>query len=316
LGSAAARTTTDAARALGLRRAARRPSRPRRAAGGAGFSQAQTAGGGPAARARGGHARVRTARPRRSGRRRPCRTRWRSARQPCSRAAARRAKKGRCVSEPRKNRRVWLQHRRAKPPPPPRRARTRTAATGAGARTADGARATIFGARRCVRGVREPNDEYRHQTQRQRATRGSGVRMPVLGLGGQPRPQNALFRAASPRAAARASLAAALRTRVACDTSCTLNLSRRKGVQHRGQQVTERTGRVDSACGRHARQRRWRRGLGCCAKHRIGAFSVPVHHGGTPGRRIMPQQHARHGDPARAPRDAPLFEARASLFLP
>jgi hypothetical protein len=75
--------------------------------------------------------------------------------------------------------------------------------------------------------------------------------------------KNGLFRAASPRVAARASPAAALRTRAVCDTSCALNLSRRKGVQHQGQQVTERKGRVDSACGRHARQRRWRRGLGC-----------------------------------------------------
>jgi hypothetical protein len=108
------------------------------------------------------------------------------------------------------------------------------------------------------------------------ATRGSGLRMSVLGLAGEPRPQNALFCAAARRAAEGASPAAALSTQAGCDTCSTLNVSRRKSVQPRVQQVTERAGRVDSAGGSHARQLRRRRGLSCRAKHRVDAMSAPA----------------------------------------
>jgi hypothetical protein len=123
------------------------------------------------------------------------------------------------------------------------------------------------------------------------------------------------FCAAARRAAAGDFPAAALRTRVMCNASSTLNVSRRKSVQPRVQEMTERMGRVDSTGGSNARQLRRRRGLSCRAKHHVDAMSAPAQCAGASGRRNLPKQHARHRDPACAPHGAPLKTACASSLL-
>jgi hypothetical protein len=103
-----------------------------------------------------------------------------------------------------------------------------------------------------------------------------------------------MIRRGAARRRGRFSRRRAAHTRFICSA---LNLSRSKGMQQRGQQVTERKGQIDSAGGSRARPRRRRRGLSCCSQPLFDPLSAPARCSGAPGRRILPDQHAWRQDP-------------------